>query len=353
MQLQTRPEQTAVLPEHEKAIASSIAGRQLSLLAKLATASGGAARAAHVIGIACDFFQANGTAYRLLEADRDTRRIMKQSEPAGAVLPKSPQLWVCPSINFQSSALGRDSMIGVDRDNLVAAANRFFATGIRCQWFEKMLVEAVLGAETFATVQESRRNPALWYGYPGFARSIYWAWAYEVSRGKSPKLELIIWAGSFLFGVLKIGAILALAWYSYSRIENDQVISGLLGLGIAALAAINVIGRYVTQRIVHWTRPALERAIATMSALPAGSALMKMIRTFRVAAVPSMSLALVRSQILDATASDVMFDSIALALVERGIANGEHLWNSASIASYWGSEDAAAEEALLWTEDSE
>src|SRR5688572_2513416 len=66
MQLRTRGDDIQVLPEHEKAIGLSIAGRQLSTLASLAMARGGTASVAHIVGIACDFFEANGTAYRLL-----------------------------------------------------------------------------------------------------------------------------------------------------------------------------------------------------------------------------------------------------------------------------------------------
>jgi hypothetical protein len=305
-----------VPPSHKNTIASTNAVKQVLALTKLGATSGGVRKAKEAFDIACEFFEANGTAYRALErgAEWAAAGQKKRHVGNGGEVPSYLDLWLTPSIPLTASALGAQSLIGVDRERLLLSARRFYLSGLRCPWFEKMLVEALIGAELFATVQESRKNPTVW-GQTGLTRVLLWAWSYERTKGKSGYTEYLNYAMNLAIGFAKLIAVAGLAWFALAQLEEDKWITGYAGIAIAGWAAANMLGRFVVSRIVSWAKPPGSQLIGAFRASPIGQALFAMTNAYSSVSAPTICPQLASASLAEATRHGAALDPIAAAFL--------------------------------------
>jgi hypothetical protein len=319
-------------------ICRSPAYSQLRLLAANAYKQKGLDGVSRVLSAAADFYHANGMPYRQLERQHAQfgyqHKQQISSKPDAAFRNeealRSMCLWLTPSLTPEAGTLGPNSMIGADQVVLRQAAESYFASDVRCQWFEKMLVEAFVAAEVHATGLEVRKNPALTLG-PGLWRAIIWALVFQKSRGESPRYEFMLWGATILFWVVAFAALAGFAFYSSVQVENGREILGYLGLGFVGLVSVNWAGRYLTRRIASWASVPLNTDPAGI-----GKILVAMSSAKAIALAPAMNLNMARSILTHASLHGVMLAQIAFGLIDRGIAAGEIMWFNTTI---WNSPD--------------
>jgi len=309
--------------EQRSQIASSSAMSQVIALAQVAAKNPDGLPPIRAANLACEFFEANGMAYRLLERDA-----MDSSPSNGGTIPSHIALWTAPSIDTTSSPLGTDSLIGVDRAGLIDAATRFYLSGLRCVWFEKMLVEALVAAETFATALELKRNPTSWLGSGNFFRHLVWNWAYESSKGRSPRFEFTVSIANGAVGFLKLIFIAGLGLYSAHRLEESHTISGWAGLIVAGWVGLNMLGSFLTKRIVAWSRNRTQAAFAHLNASPLIATMRAMLQAYSAVSAVTTSPALAKSLITEAAIQGARFDPIIVSFLDRAIENREFAWSS-------------------------
>jgi hypothetical protein len=320
--------ESEVRPEHIKRLEPTLAIQQITNLATIASTGGDWRKAAEVVAIACDFFECNGMAYRQLELE-DSRSSDKAWLPSnGGKIPGALELWRPPAISLQATPLGSDSLIGVDRERLISAATRFYYSGVRCDWFEKMLVEALLAAETFATVLESRKNPALWLGRLALGRLMLWTWSFEWTKGKTPHHEYTVLLAGYAISLLKLAAVLGLGWYSSELYDEGRWILGGLGVTLAAWFAINMVGRFVARRIVDWSTHPAKMVMSNVSSAPIWSVLKAMQSAYETARFAHMNPALTKAIFSEAVSLGAAFDPIAGSFLDRAASEGKHAWSS-------------------------
>lgn len=309
-------------PEQSKQITKAIAHQQLHEIALTAFEQGGElSKVRAVLSAAQNFYSASGMAYRQLEIIQySTVSQHKRDAPLirNEQALDSLNLWLPCAVSGNEGNLGRNSMLCADRDMLREAAAEYYQTGLRCSWFEKMLLEALVAAESWATIQEVKRNPVLSLGKFGLTRSFLWSWVYETTGGKSPQHELLIGVVNLALGLLAAIALGCLAWISAEKLETDEALWGYVGLLFCGWILLNWIGKFVVQMVLRWATPP-----TAASARGLQKTLWELDTVCRLVAVPAMSLHIVRDALLRCAENNAVLDQITQGLVERGIRDGD------------------------------
>lgn len=320
-------------PEQRAEASTTGAYRQLMGLAAAAYSRGeGLISVGKALSAANRFFQSNGMAYRLLEREQSATAERRKKGAAlirnEAVLGRLT-LWTTPMLTDNTAAIGTESMRCADRDGLRQAAGIFFDSGVRCQWFEKMLLQALVAAEAHSTSLEFRSNPVFAHGPVGLWRTFVWAWVFEKSKGESPKHEFLLWVGEALTNAATFVALAALAWFSVEKLDRDDALWGYLGLLVCGAVALNWVGRFITRRIVQWATPPNKLNLTGWGAIAWNLTLAR----GAVLANP-ISLQLARETLGRCAASGVVFDQLAFCLLDRAIAAGEFVWTGLGTDPY-------------------
>jgi len=332
-QLELNLNEIELTPEQVRQVAKSSAHHQLMRLATEVYEPGkGLIQVGKALSAASRFFQSNGMAYRLLEGEQAATA---EGRKKGAILVRNEAaltrltLWRTPMLGDSTGVLGTESMLCADRDGLRDAAGIYFNSGVRCQWFEKMLLQAMVAAEVHSTTLEFRSNPVFKHGPSGLWRVFLWAWVFDKSRGESPKHELLLWIGEALTNLVIFAAVGALAWYSLLRLDTDEALWGFLGLLVCGWIAVNWAGRFITRRIVAWATPPNKLNLTGLAGIA-----WNLTAARSVILAPTLSLQLARETLDRCAAVGVMFDQMAYCLLDRAIAAGEYVWQGYSTDPY-------------------
>jgi hypothetical protein len=325
-------------PEQRAEASATGAYRQLMSLAAAAySRDEGLIRVGKALSAASRFFQSNGMAYRLLEREQSTTAERRKK---GAALIRNEEvlrrltLWTAPMLTDSTAAIGTESMRCADRDALRDAAGMFFDSGVRCQWFEKMLLQALVAAEVHSTALEFRSNPVFAHGRVGLWRTFVWAWVFEKSKGESPKHEFLLWIGEALTNAATLAALVAVAWFSAEKLDTDDALWGYLGLLACGAVVLNWVARFITRRIVHWATPPNKLNLTGLGGIAWNLTLARS----AILAEP-ISLQLARETLGRCAASGIAIDQMAYCLLDRAIAAGEFVWTGLGSDSYHGYDD--------------
>jgi hypothetical protein len=282
---------------------------------------------AQALAIAVNFYNASGMPFRQLES------LALYSAPDRTLgIPKDKNsealrhlcLWTPAIVTNTSPRFGPHSMLGANRENLRTVASSWLDLNVRVPWFEKMLVEALLAAEAFATVQEFRKNPIFTLGKQGLVRSIVWETIYDRTGGQHPYELLHILARTILF-VLGATLLIAAAAYSTHLVDSDHVVSGYAGLAVTAWIGVNWAGRFITQRIAKWAKPLRLSGSGDVTHLS-----VEVVSLSARATEPDVSLHDLRDALCRAAALGCVHDQVARSLIERAIQAGEVRWKQYS-----------------------
>jgi len=343
-----RPDLT---PEQIKELKETPAYRQLTELAAAARGSGrvwhgesaGVWHAEMTLDLAYKFFRSSRGAVRLLEVEikqleimDDFERDMKRPHLGKAKIAKTFRnesalhrlsLWITPSIKagYVASIGSRWPILTAPESDLGGIVAGYFRTSVRCPWFEKMLLEALVTTETFKMAERFKEDAYLTYG-PTNWRWFMWKLIYHWTQGKSPVYYYsAIEATRFLTNLFVLAALATLAWYSADALDGDYALWGYLGLLASGLLALNWLGRFITRRVVGWAAPESDFT-------PSGTAraLREMYSACQFVTDPQMSLHVVRDTLLRCNANRAAFDQITQGLVERAINDGETMWFSSN-----------------------
>ena len=326
-------------PEQMEELKSTTAYRQLTELATVARQSGSGRYVETVLELAYEFYRASRMAARLLEHELNRLEFLDSHERAmgRAHLGKqkiakafrnetalySLNLWISPTITSGEASIGsRWPLLTAPESNLRDVVAKYFRTGVRCPWFEKILLEALVTTKTFEMAQRVKEDADLTDG-PTTWRRFMWKLIYHRTQGKSPLYEIAIGATSILTSLFALAAIAAVAWYSADALDGDYALWGYLGLLACGLVALNWVGRLVTRRVVGW-------ATSEADFTPRGTArtLREMYSACRIVTDHQMSLHILRDTLLRCNANRVTFEQITQGLVERAINSGETMWFS-------------------------
>jgi hypothetical protein len=280
---------------------------------------------------AIEFFQSCGMIYRLRveamkrEAQKAESKKKLSLDKIPVIFPTYFQLWHAPRFKFESRGEGADSMEACTRDELVGCATQFYRSGVRCQWFEKALLEALVSAELYATIKYAKTTPAAWTSRAGFWVTMLFGWAYGKTRGADPQYTLLISAGRLALWLVKLGIVLALGWQAWGAYERDHGWGNLIWLLILAGVLVGMAGNYLTQVIVGWVNPL--NTVSVLQKTPFGRALSGVAEVHRVITAPSMSTSVAREAVLKSFELGGGLDQIIVPYLDRALTAGEFEWN--------------------------
>jgi hypothetical protein len=219
-------------------------------------------------------------------------------------------------------------MEAVERSELVECATEFFRTGIRCQWFEKMLLEALVCAEWYATIKQAKTTPSAWTGRAGLTLHMLCGWAYQKSRGEDPKYAMLMLAGRAVLSLVKLGVLVALAWGAVAAWRRDNTWLNLTWLFAIGAPVAGIAGRWFVQLIVGWSRPQTQDATVTfLQGSRFGRALTSLAEVYQVITASSMSTSLARQTVLKSYELGGGLDQIIVAYLDRALAAHEYEWS--------------------------
>lgn len=324
-------------PDQIKELERSKAHRQLTELAAAAGEAGGGWYVDAVLELAYEFYSSSRVAARLLEHELNrleyednVERTMGRAHLGKQKIARgfrnenalySLNLWITLSMTSAGASVGsRWPLLTAPGSDLPDIVAQYFRTGVRCPWFEKMLLEALVTTKTLEMAQRFKKDADLTYG-PTTWRWFMWKVIYHRTQGKSPMYEIAIGATNILTSLFVLAAIAALAWYSRDALDGAYALWGYLGLLACGMMALNWVGRFVTRRVFRW-------ATAETDFTPRGTArtLGQMYSACRVVTERQMSLHIVRDTLLRCNANRAAFSQITQGLVERAINNGETMW---------------------------
>jgi hypothetical protein len=301
--------------EQIDAVRSSRLGRSLRQLNADAQELRGSLRR-NVLSLAVRFYEANGMRYRFGTMPGTTEQL------------NNLWLWCSPSLNQSEGREGPNSLHHVDRDELRTVAAEFLDTGFRCIWFERMLVECMVAAEVFALREEWRSNSFLITGRQTFIWQAMVSFAYEQSKGASPKYDIYLWIARLTYGAAKLAALAGIAILAVYLVDSGAEIRGYLVGLLAAVWAIKLFGQYVVRWIVWWTNVAQGDAMRSVL----GSRIAKMVQdgmqAHRYISHDNMSPYAVRELLLRSVEHGLTIDPIVFCYLDRAIVHGEFRWTT-------------------------
>jgi len=332
--------------EQIKTIAGSFAGTQIGSLVATAYSQAGSPAAHAAASCAVKFIKATGVIYRARARQIASRKYAKKPESGPVVFPSHLPLWLPPSLD--GDVFGGDSLEGLDRESLLEVCGEFYQSGIRCPWFEKMLVEALVGAEAYGTLKASKTNPSLWTGRAQFIQAMIMSWAFSRSKGGSMYL-LYLTAGNLVLWAIKIAIFAVIAWNVYSRYDRTHDWQSTIGVIVIGLVAIGWVGRYLTRLIVRWSRPSPMRAGVEVLSTPFGKALTALLETYKMVTADTASTSAARQGLLSAMHDGAVIDQIALAYLDRAIEAKEFIWTRAGLSREYYELDDEVDEVPVGT----
>jgi hypothetical protein len=314
--------------EQIEEISTSTAGQAIRSLAESAYSQDGGSAAYRAASCAVEFVRANGIIYRARDVDSQRNRPRQRK----VTIPSHLPMWLAPSIGTNDRAMGWASLEGLDRDALVSVCVQFYRTGVRCDWFEKMLVEALVGAEAYATVKTGMTTPQAWTGQPEILRTMLLTWLFGITRGGAAQVfcaalvNLVLWVG-------KVATLGLLAWITYSKDPRLEKWQSVVFLGALGLIAARWIGRYFTRLVVRWSKPfpnSNDGAFAT----DFGQALSALLHAYHSVCSDMTSTTAARDAMRFALSKGAGIDQVALAFLDRAVANKEFVWTRTDAISY-------------------
>jgi hypothetical protein len=274
---------------------------------------------------AVEFIRANGIIYRARATQAASQKKSGKLEKP-IVVPNHLPMWVAPSIGGNQEMDGMNSLEMVDRDQLVDICTQFFRSGVRCKWFEKMLVESLVGAEAYATLKVSKTEPSRWTGQAQFLRTMMATSAFDKSKGGA-MYHLYMQFGNIALIAGQFAVFSGLCWWAYSKYQLNSDWRSVIGLVVLALVGFGWVGRYVTQLIVRWSRPfPTQTAAASLLSTPFGSALIALLQAYKAVSADATSITAAGDSIRAAMARDGAIDHIALAFLDRAQERKEFVW---------------------------
>lgn len=313
-----------------QAVRTGAGGWTLDLIAA-ATDQNGFAGGKAAVELLSRFFIASGMIYRLRceEIERRHRESNAKGRPdysrIPAVWPKWPKFWSTPKIHYQSRLEGTNCLEGVDREGLKDVATEFYRTGIRCQFFEKCLIEALLHAELYATVKLARQGGLSTTVVETFLRS----WSFSKTLGNEPGYGIYIGIGYLLKAIMSLtvfGALTAWAVISYAGEATWKNVSALV---VLALIGTSVVGRWLVRLVVTWSQPdAKVTAALLVEKHPVFRAINELERLAKIVTEPDMSTSIARAAALRCHSNGGGFDQVIMPYLDRAIAAGEFLWTT-------------------------
>jgi hypothetical protein len=314
----------------EKASKTGASGQIRALME--ATYAQGGLRYAHIsAGCAVEFLRVTGTIFR---ARQNYMLGTKPAPSSPPIFPSHVPLWVTPAITISVEPAGWNCLEGLDRADLVGVCAQFFETKIRCSWFEKMMVEALVGAEAYATVKASKMQPSLWSGTMQFGRTLLATWAYSRSKGGA-MYAVYMTAGNFALGVIGLAFYGWLVWQAYLKYEANADLETIGALVVLGLFGAGWAGRWLTRLVVRWSRPP-GPAAAGMELLstPFGAALGALLTAYQAVSAEMISTTAAAEAIRSAMLKGAAIDPVALAFLERAASCGEFVWGTSSMQGY-------------------
>jgi len=316
-------------PEQIASVKDSSAYRMVCSLIDTAFAQQEARGVARATRIAVQFFESSGTIYRLrvrkLENEhRSANRKGRVSlDHVPAVWPDRIYLWEPPQ--FNSAGEGSTSMEGVDRDELRGAATEFFQVGIRCSWFEKMLLEALVCAELYATTKHLKTTALV--NPNSITMAALYNWAYEKTRGRDPGYTFLVVGGRWVLGAIKVVMYAALLWYVSTRYQAHPTWGKLAAVALLAIIGVSWVGRSIVQTLVGWAKPQ-SRGIAEQlrASGDIGRGLVALSELHRVITSPVMSTTLAQRMAMGCYEKGGIIDQIVIPYLDRAVAQKEFLW---------------------------
>ncbi len=318
--------------EELRAVKRSSAMESIRALMETAATQKGPFGARTARDLAINFFRSSGTILRLRVGELERRREIQSNnktplDHVPAVLPSRIVLWDRPHITFGGRSDGRDSMECVNRDELVGVATKFYQTGIRCIWFEKMLIEALVCAEVYATIKHMKTTPSFLTQSPSILKTLVCTFAFSKSRGGNPSYQFFSTLGDAAIVAAKFVLWTFLFWMAYVDFNKpDSGVMPLLWLSILGLYGLNATGKWTVHRIASWAKPnptfaSLIEDHRFMRAFSSLAAVHKEVIS------PCMSTTVVRDLVRRAFAKHAFVDHAVTAYLDRAIAAGEYLWS--------------------------
>ncbi|HKS72164.1 MAG TPA: hypothetical protein VJQ82_03135 [Terriglobales bacterium] len=313
-----------------KAVRRGMGGWTIDLIGAATDQKGyGAGKAA--ADLLCRFFMASGMVQRLRceEMERRHRESKAKGHPdyahIPALWPKHLRFWSTPKIDYDSRLEGVNSLEGVDQEELESVAVEFYRTGIRYSLFEKVIVEALVHRELYATVKCAAQGKISTTLTEQFLR----AWSFRKTLSDEPSYSLYLSVGYLLKGLISLGifgVLTSLAAISYLDRETWKNVSALIALALIGSA---VLCRWLVRLIVKWAHP--NEKIAATVRLQNNSVFRALneLQTFgTIVGAPAVSLSLARDAALRCYSNRVIFHQIVMAYLDRAIASGEFVWTT-------------------------
>lgn len=234
------------------------------------------------------------------------------------------RLWRSPALVADGGREGPNSLQNAHKDELLAVASEFFDTRCRCIWFERMLVEAIVATEVYTLREEWRSNPFLSTGRQTIVWTALVSFAYESSKGISPRYDIYLWFAWLVYVLCRVALIAGLGIAAVYLVDKGQEIWGYLTGIAAAILAMNLIGQYVVRKIAWWAAVARGDA-ATARGDTAGLLQRALSAHFQVSQV-NMNPHLVREMLTACVSRGLGIDPIVFSYLDRAIASGEARW---------------------------
>jgi len=329
-----RDKQAELSPEQIRSIAQTGAGNMVEYLIQDTFKQGGHI-AYNAASCAVEFIRANGIIYRTRAKQAEDSARKKAAKPTTpSAVPGYLGMWVAPSIRADQEMDGWNSLEALDRSSLVDVCTQFYRSGARCNWFEKMLVESLVGAETYATLKASKTEPSRWSGQVQFLRTLVASWAFGKSKGGA-MYQVYMLVGNAAITVGKFAVFAAFCWWAYSKYELNANWQSVVGLAVLALVALGWLGRHITQHIVRWSRPIpAQAATATLLSTPFGSALSALFEAYAAVSGDATSITAARDAVRAAISKGGAIDHIALAFLDRAHEGKEIVWMRSGGSGY-------------------
>jgi hypothetical protein len=291
---------------------------------------------------AVEFVKTNGIIYRA-RAQQVAKAKKGSLKNTLIVIPDILPMWAPPTMRANQVMDGWNSLEMVDREALVNISNQYFRSGARCQWFEKMLVEALVGAEAYATLKLGKTEPSHWTGEMQLFRTLVATWAFGKTRG-GPMYQVYRGLGDLAVSGGKLAVFIGFSWWAYSAYEEKTSWRNVLGLVAMGLVGIGWLGRYITRQIVRWANQIPSQATSVL-ATPFGSALSALLTSYGTVTGQVTSITAARDSLRSAMSKGGAIDPIALAFLDRAHESNEYAWLRPEI-SHWPELDDVESEVV-------
>jgi hypothetical protein len=310
--------------EQTAAVEKSQLGALLKRLSKLEGESFHQ-RGDYLMSLAVRFYAANGMTHRF---PRKKLQVMKGTptfEEESQFL-RRLQLWKPPNL-IGAGKEGENSLRHVDQRELATIAQEFFRTQVRCAWFEKMLVQSLIGAETYAFGESLKSEPRL-SGNNSMLWAILVGFVYDRSKGASPKYEIYMWCARMASSVFTLLAILGFGWYALHLVDTDRPIRGYLLATVTAMAAAKLFGRYLILLIVRWVNSVSGDTIHAMRGFQMIRLGSDALTLYSHVCHDNMNPKYARDLLASCIERSFVVDPILFAFLDRAVCAAEFRWAS-------------------------